>query len=325
MTLYFVGTEDIHFVNFGAPGVTESPGSSGRSQWSRCVLSAFVTSGVDTRWRAPLPGNPVTTNAFWLTFRLYTATAITHPFVRFMSGSAQDRLRIHGHSAAVPYLTRIDNDETVTTLGTGISILPSGGALKKIDIYVNLGTGVVKLYSDHMLILTVSGADLTNSEYSDITGFDLAGNAVYSEVVWRTEDTRSVIGVRSIWPYGDGHAQDWTGTKEDVDEETVDENDANYTDTSGIRQQYTIPPLPSSLTGNVVVGGVMLGARMATNPVDEELNIRTGGNDFESASFDTDGAIEDRMKIWETNPDTSAGWTTDEISDADFNIGVKTA
>ena len=107
----------------------------------------------------------------------------------------------------------------------------------------------------------------------------------------------------------------------DVDEITVDETNANYTDTIGLVQEYTIPPLPV-LAGNVIIGGVMVGARMATSTTDEAVVVRTGGTDYLSTGFDTSGAVEDRMNIWETNPDTLAPFTPDEVNDPDFNIGV---
>src|SRR4051794_22459222 len=132
MSLYFIGCEDIHFVNFGAPDVVEGIFSGARPQYARGSLSTFVGPGIDKRWRAPLPGNPVTTSEFWLTFQFEPTTIVVHPLVRFMSGAQQDRLRIHGCAASVPFLTRIDNDETVTDLGTGTAILPSGGKRKKI-------------------------------------------------------------------------------------------------------------------------------------------------------------------------------------------------
>lgn len=320
MTIYHIGVEDIHFIALGSPDVSTTTGF--RPEWARCSLATFTGPGNDKRWRAPLIDNPVSTNEFWLTCRMYTAIIVSTKWFRFLSGDGQERLSLHGSSASRPVLKRTDDDETVTTLATGSGIWASGGKIAKIDIYVNLGTGVFKVYSDYALILNAT-VDLTNGEYTDITGYDLSGDAFWSEAVWRTEDTRKIPGVRTIWPYGDGNAQEWTGTKSDVDEIAVDVSDANYTDTIDRLQQYTIPPLPSGLTGNVVVGAVMLGARMETNPTAEALNIRTGGNDYFSGDFDTGGGIEDHMNIWEQNPDTSAPWTTAEINDAAFNIGVK--
>jgi hypothetical protein len=115
---------------------------------------------------------------------------------------------------------------------------------------------------------------------------------------------------------------DWTGVKADVDEVAVDESDANYTDTPGLVQEYTIPPLPPDLAGSSIISAVMVGARMATNPTDEAVVVRTGGVDYQSTAFDTDGAIEDKMNIWEVNPDTSLPFTPAEVDAADFNIGV---
>lgn len=324
MAIFYVGTEDIHFIPIGAPDVWTNGGPSApfRSEWSRCALSTFTGPGIDKRWRAPLPDISVTTGEFWFTCQLYSAIIINTKWFRFLSGDAQERLSLYGRSAGSPMLVRINDDTTATTLATGTGLWPSAAQRRKIDIYVNLSSGLFKVYSDYNLILNTT-SDLTNGEYTDITGFELSGDAMFSEILWRSEDTRKLIGVRSIWPYANGHAMEWTGVKEDVDEIIVDMADANYTDTAGRIQQYKTPPLPSGLTGNIVVGGVMVGARMATGPTNEAINIRTSGSDYFSGDFDTDGGVEDHIKIWEESPDTSAPFTVDEVNDFEFNIGVK--
>jgi hypothetical protein len=340
MTIYHVGTEDIHFVQAGgAVVITSTAGSPHfRSDWVRCALGSTWFSfgdGSETFWRGPLDHMTVSTGEFWLTCRLYQAAtqgAMTD-LIGFNEGATR-RLSVLARPGQNPILYRHEDgttDDPTRPLGTTRFVLANGilpmfaqDSLGRIDIYVNLGTGAFKLYLDHALALTFSG-DLLNGAFSEINSYDLLGsngNAQFSEVCWRSDDTRKIIGVRAVWPYGDGNTQDWTGVKEDVDEAAVDEEDANYTDTPSLLQQYTIPPLPSGLTENTIVGAVMLGARMATNPTDEAVNIRTGGSDFNSTTFDTDNAIEDRMYIWPTNPDTSAPFTIDEVNDADFNIGV---
>lgn len=323
MTIYHMGTEDIHFIPIGSPDVTTE--NVFRHAWARGSLSAAAAGDggvINKRWRAPLPDMPVATSEFWLTCRMWTANAVPRRWFRFLSGDAQERITLWGTSGSNPILKRKDDDETVTTLATGAGIWASAGKNAKIDIYCNLSTGVFKVYSDYYLILNTV-ADLTNSEFTDITGFELSdGN--FQEVLWRSDDTRKVIGLRSIWPVEAGNADEWSGTNADVDEFQVDMSDANFTDTSGLYQQYKVPPLPS-LTGNTIVGAVMLGARIASNPVDVQLNVRTGGNDYNSSSFSTNGAVEDHMVIWETNPDTGLPWTVAEVNDAEFNIGVASA
>lgn len=322
MTVYHVGTEDIHFVQ-GAGAEASTDSTRFRPEWSRCAL----TVAFGTFWRAPLQHMSVSTTEFWFTCRLtQTASSISFSdWLRFLEGDTW-RLAVYGRQAEIPQLLRHNNDHTTTTLATGSLPMHALGVVGLVNIYVNLGTGTFRLYLDRELALSFTG-NLTNSgQYSAITGFDLYGagflaGAHFSEVCWRTEDTRKIIGVRAIWPYDDGVNLDWSGTIDDVDEASVDETDANYTDTVGLVQEYTVPPLPL-LTGNVIVGGVMVGARMATSTTDEALVVRTGGTDYLSASQDTGGAIEDRMNIWETSPDTSVAFTQDEVNDPDFNIGV---
>lgn len=322
MTIYHVGTEDIHFIRAGGAIVKTTAGTF-RSAWSRCSLEA----GSGPFWRAPLEHMSVSTSEFWWTCQLIQAASVFSfsDWVRFLDGSTW-RLAVYGREGQLPALLRHNDDDTITTLATGTLPMFSLSRLGRVDIYANVGGGVFKLYLDREISISFTG-DLTNSEYSAITGYDLYGGggstsvARFSEVCWRSDDTRKMIGVRAIWPYGNGVNQDWTGGISDVDEIAVDETDANYTGTPGLVQEYTIPPLPL-LTGNVIVGAVMVGARMATNPTDEAVVVRTGGADYLSTSYDTGGAIEDRMNIWETSPDTLVAFTQDEVNDPDFNIGV---
>lgn len=322
MTLYHVGTEDIHFVQAGGAAVSTNSGRF-RSEWARCALVA----GGGRFWRGPLQHMSVSIDEFWFTCRLNQLTrGATPDWLRFLNGGTW-RLAVYGGYGEYPSLYRHNDDDTTDLLATGELPMFTQSVLGLVNIHVNLSDGKFRLYLDRELAINFTG-DLTNGgEYSAITGYDLYGGTsggtvvYYSEVCWRSDDTRKMLGVRAIWPDGDGVNMDWTGTIADVDEIAVDENDANYTDTPDLVQEYTVPPLPL-LTGNVIVGGVMVGARMATNPTDEAVVVRTGGSDYLSASYDTGGAIEDRMNIWETSPDTSDPFTQDEVNDPDFNIGV---
>ena len=343
MTIYHVGTEDIHFIHIGGVGTFPNPdvitGSDFgeipyREEWSRCGLRSTWTPLGDsgTGWRGPLSNMPLSLTEFWLTCRLHQASSngAQTDLIGFNEVGIR-RLALKARPGAKPILYRVHDDEIENpphlhrdTLAIGLFPIFRQSRLGRIDIYCNLITGVFKLYLDFAVAITFTG-DLTNGEFSAIDSYDLLGsngNAIWSEVCLRSDDTRKMIGIRDIWPYADGAALDWTGIKDDVDEVAVDESDANYTSILGVIQEYKTPPLPPNLTGNTIVGAVMVGARMSTDPTNEAVVVRTDGSDFLSSDFDTDGAIEDGMYIWETNPNTSSQWTTNEISDPDFNIGV---
>jgi hypothetical protein len=348
MTIYHVGVEDIHFVHAGGlPGENvitsfDPDHPTFRAEWVRCGLRSTWSAlgdGSQTFWRGPLDHMSVSSGEFWLTFRINQTSSQPSQtdFLGFNSGAVR-RLSLTGRAGQFPILQRHDDGTTddllippVLPLGTTRVTLATGSlpmfaqaATGRVDVYFNAGSGVFKLYLDRALAINLTG-DLLGGMYSEITSYDLLGsasNTIFSEVCWRSDDTRKMVGVHAVWPYGDGVNMQWTGAKEDVDEEAVDESDANYTDTVGLVQEYTVPPLPSGLQPNIIIGAVMLGARMATNTTDEALVIRTGGTDFQSTSYDTDSAIEDRMYIWEENPDTTDPFTQDELNDSEFNIGV---
>lgn len=326
---YFVGTEDIHFIPIGSPIVRDWFGTF-RMIWSRCSLVCNAGPFVDERWRAPLPHLPVSTDEFWWTCQIYQvgSSILGHTsFVEFRSSDDVPRIRVFGQNGSKPELWRQDSDETLTKLATGTLPMPSVSRLGKIDIYVSLSDGIFRLYVDRVLVLDFTG-DLTNSsEYDAIIGFDIRGSysgAHYSEICWTQDDTRKFAGVYDIWPESDGNATDWNGSKDDVDEIESDITDANWTDTPDLIQQYRTRALPA-LTGNVRIAAVMLGAEMATDPVDVALDIRVNSTDYFSADFSTGGVPERKMKIWEQNPGTSSDFTKDELNSSEFNIGVKSA
>lgn len=348
---YFVGTEDIHFIPIGGPLINANAGTF-RSPWARCSLQCNTTLFMDERWRAPLASESVSTSEFWWSCQSFQNGAGTigrTGLIGFLGDYAGDatgtswRLMLVGQGGRLPALYRqndgafdsTDNplslpysayfDELNTQLATGFLPMPSLGRVGKLDIYVNLSSGIFRLYVDLVLVLDFTG-DLTGGQYSAFTGFDLMGShtlAHFSEIYWHPNiDTRKLDGVYSIWPTSAGHTTGWTGTFADVDEITSDLSDANYTGTSGLIQQYKTRALPT-LTGNIRISAVMLGTESETGPTDEALNIRVNSTDYFGSSFDTGGVPERRMKIWGSNPGTAVDFTKTELNSTEFNIGVK--
>jgi hypothetical protein len=279
---FFIGTEDIHFIPIGSPFVVYNPppGTAPfRLPWARCALVCDAGPFIDDRWRAPLAHQSVSTSEFWWTCQIYqtgSAAFGTTGLIGFLGDYAGDasgkswRLMLVAQSGRLPSLYRQNNgafNSAVNPLGfpysaysnvlnthlaTGTLTMPGGGRIGKLDIYVNLSSGIFRLYVDRVLVMNFTG-DLTNGEYSAITGFDLMGNfnaAHFSEIYWHPDsDTRKLAGVYSIWPISAGHTTQWTGTFDDVDEIVHDLADANYTGTVGLIQQYrtrALPPLQAT-------------------------------------------------------------------------------
>lgn len=323
---YFIGTEDIHFTWGGTPGVDNITGgvqTKYRTNWARCALTTSFLGG-EAFYRVPETFGVSTTDC-WLTFQMQQAASQIPQtaLIRFNVGDAP-RLYLMGRGGQYPTLWRVNDTGPDTQLAKGTLPMAAWFHLARYDMHVNLVTGVFRLYINLDISITFTG-DLTNGgEFSAITGFDLGGSAsgtTFSEIAWLPYDSRRVVGIKSIWPYGDGVDMDWVGTKEQVNEVEVNLDDANWTDTAGLVQEYTIQSLPTDLSDNVRIAAVMLGARLATNPADTALVIRTHGINYLSPAYDTSGAIEDRQYIWTTNPATGLDFTKDEINAADFNIG----
>lgn len=327
MTVLFVGTEDIHFTWGGVPEVVtqavSGPITNFRSAWARCALATAYTAG-ESFYRVPESHGASAVDS-WVHCRFQQAASQLGQTSVFRFNNADlTRLYIMGRGGQHPELWRQDLDGTTTKLATGVLPMPPWWRLGRFDMHVNLTAGIFEMYIDLFRSIYFVG-DLTHGEYGTLTGFDLGGSAggtTFSEIAWTTYNSRKIVGVHSIWGVGNGAALQWAGTKDDVDEIIVDESDANWTDIAGKIQEYTVSPLTVQLTDNVVISAVMLGARMATNPTDISLVVRTHSADFLSPAYDTDGAMEDRMNIWETNPATGLPWTKADLNDTGFNIGV---
>jgi hypothetical protein len=79
----------------------------------------------------------------------------------------------------------------------------------------------------------------------------------------------------------------------------------------------------TTVENGLAVGSVIVEGNVTSGYGNMNFLVRTGGADFPGASFTTGAAILNVSSTWGQNPSTHASWTTDDINDPEFNIGVE--
>lgn len=128
----------------------------------------------------------------------------------------------------------------------------------------------------------------------------------YSEVIVADEST---IGWRLFCdePTGNGSNTAWTGDYQDVDEITFSDVDRVYTASANDIETFT---KARTLTGYDIIA-VAVGARAkrgSTGPQNLQLALRVAGTNYFSATRALSEGYAPYVKVWNTNPATSAAW-----------------
>lgn len=200
-------------------------------------------------------------------------------------------------------------------------------SLWKMDFYIKYSsTGEVTLYENGVLVADYSGNVVTDAA-TQLNQVQIAGPGCgvssWSEMIIATTDTRN-MHLATLKPTANGNAMAWTGIVGSINPVTY--NDANNISSGTANQiaEFTVPSLP---TGNFSVNAVVQSARAtasATGPQNLEFDVRTGGTDYQTANQTlTLSFANGYYTVWSTNPNTSAAWTTSDLGNAGFNLGVE--
>ncbi len=336
--VYFMGTEDIHFENYGSPSVSTNS-STFRSAWARCSLQAIGgVEGWGNWWIPSVYGLSLT--AFWLTAEYFyngsNVNTLIKPVIIFYNSTDVPQLALFGSAASPTWqlykVTGPDpsNFSNLTLLQTGLAGGFSFASLHKLDLFVDTAGGRFTIHSPGEDSgggpLLDYGGDLSFA--GAITGWSFGGSngsINWSEIALASCDTRSIVGLRSLVPDAVGAVDAWSGTVTDINEIVNNDITINETDTANLVQEYHVTGLPAGLPTDAYVRAVMVGARMATGPTDVSVLLRPSVTDDPQGSFSTGGAFLNKRHIWETNPETTMPFTVAQVNNAAFNIGVKSA
>ncbi len=255
MSIIWFGGEDLDFPNGATPYVM----SAGRSGWARVAVGL---SGTPTdRVIKSTVFQELT--SFWFTCRMYSGDqgsgrrvvglgkSGTEKGIFVGWGTASSRYAIHKHDGS--QLSRLAEE-------TGITGNPT--QTHKIDLQLaNLGASShVRLY--------VNGAKLIDADVDSsigASGLDSVyltnglGGSQYtaSEFIVADEDTR-YLGLVVNYPNEAGDLNQWTGSYDQIADQTIDDNTVLYVNSAGQEARFGVVNMPA---GQFLVKAIGIKAR----------------------------------------------------------------
>ena len=317
MSILWCGGEDIDFPNGSATFFT---GGSQRAGYARIAIAAN-----GARWSLPFAGGAVTTA--WFSAQVYAASPLGSQKIFGLglstSGSGKG-LYIGNASTATKTVLYSYDGTTFTVLATeaGTSIPTSG--LFKVDVFLqNYGaSATVTVYVNGNSILTFSG----NVAVSGVSNLDSAvlgpssGNFYSSEIIVADEDTRS-FGLVTMAPNAAGTTNQWTGAFTNVNPTTINDANADFTNTAAQDQQYNLIDLPS---GTFNIKAVKIAARAmhtsGSTATGVQLGVNSGGTVNVGSTQTLTTAFTTYERLMATNPVTSAAWAQSDMNPLQIDI-----
>lgn len=354
-TIYFVGGEDFDFTPFGNTQIDTTVGHF-RGAFARCALRA---SDGDSGWDTGSIGN---FTDVWFHFRVYMERSyFTKNILVSEPGSQRAPIKIVDNSGVVRLImfvpvffpaantsaarwrfAKVDEHGVWTYVGSTFSATFSGNPDLPDDFDIHISNynvpsgGSVKIWVRGTLAYSVSGVTLATDSATSISGIRLSGVGAalysppniwyhsYSEVIVAAEDTRG-LELATLIPAAAGNLDNWiTGGVSDINEITLDDSTTNTSDTAGQIQQYTVTGPPTGSYGVVAVAiSVRAQQGSLSGPTQIDLGVRTGGADYWGSDLALPITKQHLQTIFITNPDTGGAFTISELSDPNFNIGMK--
>jgi hypothetical protein len=331
-TIYFAGTEDVDFTLVGANVV--NTGGNYRTAWVRAGILGSVSTTDPPANRAVTPVF-TSISAFWVHCQ-YVQTSTTGVVANGVilrvldsGGVARLVLRETATSGTWGMWTR-NAAGTFTQLGSNfVTGLVLGGVSAPLDLDINYSaSGHVNVWFAGVQVFTYSG-NITTDSATTLAQVDLCGagttNTVYSEVIVADSDTRS-MGLWLLNSSTSGTNTQWTGTASNVNKATI--NDATFITSATAAQinEYKTGgiALPAGTYAVVAVVTAMRVLVSTTGPQHVDMGFNFNGTRYWSSDYAPSAGFGNFPNlVWATNPNTSAAWTTADLTAATFNYGVQ--
>jgi hypothetical protein len=142
----------------------------------------------------------------------------------------------------------------------------------------------------------------------------------WSQVICADESTVSKR-LKTVPPTGAGATTDWTGTYTEIDETVY--SDTDFINSATVNQVELVSH-GTTIPSGYVVDAFVVTARAkcgATGPQNLQLAVKSGATTYTSSSIALDAGYTANVAIWETDPATSAAFTSSAI--ASLQYGVK--
>jgi len=223
-----------------------------------------------------------------------------------------------------------------TTIATGA--VPSTNTAIRFDVYVeNYGAGDAtercRVWLRYPLAATPPvlwidySGDLTSPAITDLdaawitpVAATTASTAGISEVIICDEPTLR-MGVVPIYPNAAGDATEWTGAYTAIDELAASMTDFIETPDAVKLFLCNVTDLPAGSLNPLCLKVSILAAKGSSGPTQIKIAIKTHGTVYYSSTFALDISPTAYSYSWPLNPNTTAAWTTAEITA--LQIGVE--
>jgi hypothetical protein len=329
MTILFIGGE-MGSVTPSDAGINEATtalggaGASYDSAFARCYLNCVGSSSYG------LVSLTAAQTDLWTHFDLdqynASASATLRTVAEWLNASSVAKIRLQTSWSSDSWSMDWHNGSAWVNLGSWTA---DGETRQTLDFHfvVNSATGSANAYmsgTNRMAVTSVDFSTIASLQYLKLYGNTVAinGNNGVSQIIMATEST---IGMRVMTAYAanTGSTDQWTGSYTSIDETVYSDADFIYT-TAADQVEVFSPTLVGSLTG-YVVRAVAVTARAkkdGTGPANIRMALRSNGtNYFSGSDIALDVAYGAHYTVWETDPNTSAAWTTAAASA--FQFGVK--
>lgn len=306
--------------------VSEDTNNGGQydTSFSRCALECDMNSSY-----AESPSIASLTTA-WIHFALMRQGTVgshsTQTVFEWLNESGSARIRIRVDHSTQALTLQYWNGSAWTTAGSSITLNLSVVQHIDLNVVCNSASGYATLYVSGTQRITSGTIDLSGTTALDkirLYGTDNAGVVGYplnwSQVIVADEPT---VGwrLKTIAPTGAGATTSWTGGYTEIDEAVY--SDADFINSS-VADQVELFAHGTTIPDGYSVQGIVVTARAkrgVTGPQNLQLALRSSGTTYFSSSKALDVGYSAYLNVWETDPATSAAFTTSAITSLQFGV-----
>lgn len=306
MSILWRGGEDIDF--YGA--VVSTTSGHFRAGYARCEILSGVAPAVARKSFGPC-------TSLWFTGRVYFGAGGLDSYTLIGAGD-----NLPAWDKTLWIITNASKQLCVNSPSSGVwassTFIPSG--LVRLDVQIvgfGEATTTVRVWADGALIIDQTAA-LSITGLSAFTNLKVFGSGLYgwggaSEMIVADEDLR-LWSLVTLAPTGAGDANTFTGgAYTDIDEITLSDADAAYSDTAEQDLQVALSNLPA---GDFVVKDVTVKARMSdgVGGIGMQIGIKTNGAVHLGSTIVLAGAWETDEQSFVQNPETVNVFSLSEIN-----------
>lgn len=294
-----------------------------RSGYGRCGVGSNASGGL---LKSTLyPGGAVTTA--WLSGRVYTPSAFNTStlFLGVGLSGTNSGLFVGTNSTTSNKVSLLKYDGTTKTVlasepGTSLVI----NFLHRVDMQITSygASATVNVYLDGTLLITFTG----NVTVSGMSNFDsvfvsrFTNATVVSEVIVADEDSRS-FSLVTMAPNANGTTQQWTGAVTDVNPTTINDANANFTNTAAQDQQYNLIDLPA---GAFNIKACKIAARAMHTSGSTATGVQLGVNSGGTVNVGSTNSLTTAFTTYErylaTNPVSGVNWVQSDMNPLQVDI-----